>query len=57
MTAVVYEIFKPRKQRKRWHRESGIAISSFRYWCKENDAMRIDESQDEIGMNSAAAAD
>ena len=33
--------------RTHWCRENGIAISSFRYWCKKFDAMRIDESQDE----------
>ena len=31
--------------RTHWCRENGIAISSFRYWCKKFDAMRIDESQ------------
>ena len=33
--------------RTHWCRENGIAISSFRYWCKKFDAMRIDESQEE----------
>ncbi len=33
--------------RTHWCRENGIAISSFRYWCKKFDAMRINESQDE----------
>lgn len=31
--------------RTHWCRENGIAISSFRYWCKKFDAMRIDDMQ------------
>ena len=27
-----------------WCRENGIATSTFRYWCKKFDAMRIDDS-------------
>ena len=30
-----------------WCRENGIAISSFRYWCKKFDAMRIDDLQED----------
>lgn len=33
--------------RTHWCRENGIATSSFRYWCKKFDAMRIDESQED----------
>ena len=49
--------------RTHWCRENGIAVSSFRYWCKKFDAMRIDDIQEDTeaannsGMNSAAAAD
>lgn len=32
--------------RTRWCRENGIAISSFRYWCKKFEAMRIDDPED-----------
>lgn len=40
--------------RTHWCRENGIAISSFRYWCKKFDAMRIDESQEDT--ESAASS-
>ena len=30
--------------RTHWCRENGIATSTFRYWCKKFDAMRIDSS-------------
>ena len=33
--------------RTHWCRENGIAISSFRYWCKKFDAMRTDESHED----------
>ena len=33
--------------RTHWCRENGIAISSFRYWCKKFDAMRIDDIQED----------
>ena len=33
--------------RTHWCRENGIAISSFRYWCKKFDAMRIDDMQED----------
>lgn len=32
--------------RTRWCRENDIAISSFRYWCKKFEAMRIDDPED-----------
>ena len=31
--------------RTHWCRENGIAISSFRYWCKKFEAMCIDDLQ------------
>ena len=33
--------------RTHWCRENGIAVSSFRYWCKKFDAMRIDDMQED----------
>ena len=33
--------------RTHWCRGNGIAISSFRYWCKKFDAMRIDDMQED----------
>ena len=39
--------------RTHWCRENGIAISSFRYWCKKFDAMRIDESQEESDVDAS----
>ena len=33
--------------RTHWCRENGIAISSFRYWCKKFDAMGTDESHED----------
>ena len=30
--------------RTHWCRENGIATSTFRYWCKKFEAMRIDDS-------------
>ena len=40
--------------RTHWCRENGIAISSFRYWCKKFDAMRIDDMQEDT--ESAASS-
>ena len=33
--------------RTHWCRENGIAVSSFRYWCKKFDVMRIDDMQED----------
>ena len=40
--------------RTHWCRGNGIAISSFRYWCKKFDAMRIDDMQEDT--ESAASS-
>lgn len=40
--------------RTRWCHENGIAVSSFRYWCKKFDAMRIDDMQEDT--ESAASS-
>ena len=34
-------------------RESGIAISSFRYWCKKFDAMRIYDMQEDTEADNS----
>ena len=39
--------------RTHWCRESGIAISSFRYWCKKFDAMRIDDMQEDTEADNS----
>ena len=40
--------------RTHWCRENGIAISSFRYWCKKFDAMRIEESLEEADAETGS---
>ncbi len=42
------------KPRTHWCRENGIATSSFRYWCKKFDAMRIDDLQEEKDAESGS---
>ena len=39
--------------RTHWCRENGIAISSFRYWCKKFNAMRIDEPPEDTEAGSS----
>ena len=39
--------------RTHWCRENGIAVSSFRYWCKKFDAMRIDDMQDDTETDNS----
>lgn len=39
--------------RTHWCRENGIAVSSFRYWCKKFDAMRIDDMQEDTEANNS----
>ena len=36
-----------------WCREIGITVSSFCYWCKKFDAMRIDESPEDMEAGSS----
>ena len=40
--------------RTHWCRENGIAISSFRYWCKKFDAMRIDDPQEDTESDTGS---
>lgn len=42
--------------RTHWCRENGIAISSFRYWCKKFNAMRIDDMQDDTEAEDPVAS-
>lgn len=39
--------------RTHWCRENGIAISSFRYWCKKFDAMCIDDLQEDTEADNS----
>lgn len=42
--------------RTHWCCENGIAISSFRYWCKKFNAMRIDDMQDDTEAEDPVAS-